>query len=102
LKTDGLALGMAPNSVLKHQLSEKSYHFKDGDSVLFYTDGLTEARNELGIEFGEDELDSIMSIYGSLHAKSISRKIQSSLEAFIGNEKPVDDITFAVVHRGKG
>lgn len=99
LKTDGLALGMASNSILKHQLVEKSYHFKDGDSVLFYTDGLTEARNDFGIEFGEQELDSIMSIYGSLHAKSISRKIQSSLEAFIGREKPLDDITFAVVHK---
>ncbi len=98
LRTDGLALGMASNQVLKHQLQEKTYHFKPGDSILFYTDGLTEARNELGVEFGEKELDTLMSIYGTLHAKSISMKIQSSLEAFIGREKPKDDITYAVVH----
>lgn len=101
LRTDGLALGMASNRVLKNQLSEKSFHFKPGDSMLLYTDGLTEARNELGVEYGTDEIESMMSIYGSLHAKSISLKIQTSLEAFIGSQKPKDDITFAVVHRSK-
>jgi phosphoserine phosphatase RsbU/P len=99
LRTGGLALGMASNQVLKHQLLEKNYYFKPGDSLLLYTDGLTEARNELGVEYGTEELESMMSIYGSLHAKSISLKIQSSLEAFIGSQKPKDDITFAVVHR---
>jgi phosphoserine phosphatase RsbU/P len=99
LRTGGLALGMASNQVLKHQLTEKNYYFKSGDSLLLYTDGLTEARNELGAEYGTDELEAMMSIYGSLHAKSISLKIQSSLEAFIGSQKPKDDITYAVVHR---
>jgi phosphoserine phosphatase RsbU/P len=99
LRTGGLALGMASNQVLKHQLLEKKYYFKPGDSLLLYTDGLTEARNEIGSEYGTDELEALMSIYGSLHAKSISLKIQSSLEAFIGSQKPKDDITYAVVHR---
>ena len=98
LKSGGLALGMAPSQILRHQLQEKTYHFKQGDSMLIYTDGLTEARNELGREYGEDELDNLMAIYGSLRAKSISLKVQSSLEAFMGSNRPHDDITFAVVH----
>jgi phosphoserine phosphatase RsbU/P len=102
LKTEGLALGMASNNILSRQLREKNYHFKAGDSLLLYTDGLSEARNELGMEYGTDELETLMSIYGSLHAKSISLKIQSSLEAFIGGEKPKDDITFAVIHKAAG
>ncbi len=99
LRSDGYALGMTSSPNLKHHLQEKKFHFKAGDSVLFYTDGLTEARNDVGEEYGEDRLDAIMSVYGSLHAKTIVRKVQASLENFIGNEKPADDITFTCVHK---
>ena len=65
---------------------------------MFYTDGLTEARNDMNQEFGEERLNSIMDIFGSLHAQSIVLKIQSSLESFIGKESPTEDITYTCVH----
>lgn len=98
LRSDGFALGMTSTYNLDQHLQEKNFHFKPGDSVLFYTDGLTEARNEFGEQYGEDRLDAILSVYGSLHAKTISKKIQTSLETFIGNEAPHDDVTFTCVH----
>lgn len=98
LRSDGFALGMTSTHNLGNHLQEKKFHFKSGDSVLFYTDGLTEARNEFGEEYEAGRLDAIMSVYGSLHAKTIVGKIQSSLENFIGSEKPGDDITFSCVH----
>lgn len=101
LRSDGYALGMTSSTNLHNHLQEKKFHFKPNDSVLFYTDGLTEARNEFGEEYGEDRLDAIMSVYGSLHAKTIIRKIQSSLENFIGSEQTLDDITFTCVHHAE-
>lgn len=99
LRSNGFALGMTSSKNLKLHLQEKKFRFQPGDSVLFYTDGLTEARNDLGEEYGQERLDAILSIYGSLHAKTITQKIQSSLENFIGQEQPGDDITFTCVHR---
>jgi serine phosphatase RsbU (regulator of sigma subunit) len=99
LRTDGLALGMTSTPILKKQVVEKKFRFEENDSILFYTDGLTEARNNLGEEYGIERIEGIMSIYGSLHSKTISKKVQSSLESFIGTEKNLDDITFATVHR---
>ena len=98
LRSNGFALGMTSTEQLESFLVEERYPFDKGDSLLFYTDGLTEARDETGMEFGEDRLISIMDIYGSLHAKTIITKVQSSLESFIGAEKPPDDITFTCVH----
>ena len=66
---------------------------------MLYTDGLNEARNVRGEEFGEERIESLMEIYGSLHSKTIVKKIQSSLEAFIGTEPPADDVTFTCIHR---
>ncbi|NBC25396.1 MAG: SpoIIE family protein phosphatase [Bacteroidetes bacterium] len=99
LRTDGFALGMTSTKILKEKLVEKKFRFEEQDSILFYTDGLTEARNNRGEEFSAERLDGIMSIYGSLHSKTISRKVQTSLESFIGSEKNLDDITFTAVHR---
>jgi len=99
LKTNGFALGMTGTPALKKQMEEKKFEFRQGDSLIFYTDGLTEARNDFGEEYGVERIDGLLSIYGSLHAKSISLKIQSSLEAFIGNVDPADDITYTCIHR---
>ncbi|MDZ7807143.1 MAG: PP2C family protein-serine/threonine phosphatase [Gracilimonas sp.] len=99
LKSNGFALGMTSTKILDQNMEVKRFHFKPGDSVFFYTDGLNEARNVHGEEYGEDRIESLMEIYGSLHAKTIIGKVQSSLETFIGNEKPLDDVTFTCVHR---
>lgn len=99
LRSDGYALGMTSTGNLDAHLQEKTFRFQNGDSILFYTDGLTEARNEYGEQYGEERIDALLSVYGSLHAKTIVKKIQRSLEGFIGLEKPVDDITFTCIHR---
>lgn len=99
LKANGFALGMTSTAMLSQHLEVKRFHFKPGDSVLLYTDGLNEARNERDEEYGEERIESLMEIYGSLHAKTVVQKIQSSLEAFIGTVQPADDVTFTCIHR---
>ncbi|MEX0778294.1 MAG: PP2C family protein-serine/threonine phosphatase [Balneolales bacterium] len=99
LRSTGFALGMTNSKKLDSHLKEVTIPFNDGDSILFYTDGLTEARNHLNDEYGLDRLRSLFEIYGSLHAKSVIHKVQNSLENFIQNEKLADDITFNCVRK---
>lgn len=101
LNTDGYALGMTSTDNLKQNMIEKKYKFQPGDSLLLYTDGLVEARNKDGEEYGEIRLDGLLSIYGSLHAKTITQKVRSSIEQFMGDEKPIDDITFTTIHKNE-
>lgn len=102
LRSSGFALGMTSNKMLQKQLKEVTIPFKQHDSLLFYTDGLTEARDKANEEFGEGRLRALFELYGSLNAASLISKIQSSLENFVGNERLKDDITFTAVHRKKG
>ncbi|MEX2640422.1 MAG: PP2C family protein-serine/threonine phosphatase [Balneolales bacterium] len=99
LRSTGFALGMTNSNKLASHLNEVIIPFAAGDSILFYTDGLTEARNHLNQEYGLDRLRSLFEIYGSLHAKSIVNKIQNSLENFVGNTRLADDITFNCVRK---
>lgn len=99
LLSDGYALGMTSSKNLESHLQEKKFHFKSGDSLLLYTDGLVEARNAFGEEYGVQRIESILNVYGSLHAKTVIKKIETSLDSFVGDVKPFDDITFTSVHR---
>jgi phosphoserine phosphatase RsbU/P len=99
LKTTGFALGMTSSKRQELFMKETKIPFSKKDTAFFYTDGLNEARSGSGAEFGDTRLRSILELYGSLDAKTVSRKIQTSLEAFIGEEKPADDITFSVIRR---
>lgn len=99
LRYDGFALGMTSTSKMEKFLKEKKIAFEPGDSVLLYTDGLIEARNPAREEFGFERLSALMDVYGNMDAKTITRKIQQSVEVFIDGEQPHDDVTFTCVHR---
>jgi hypothetical protein len=99
INTTGFALGMTSTPALKKNMKESRFKFEKGDSLLFYTDGLVEARNNRNEEYGFERLEGLFSIYGSLHSKTITKKIQSSVESFLGEEKPLDDITFTTIHK---
>ncbi len=101
LRNRGLALGMTTYELLDEHLAEAVIPFKRGDTLLLYTDGLNEARNPSGEEFGEIRIESIMEVYGSINARTVVAKLQSALESFIGPEKPLDDITFTCIHRSE-
>ncbi len=99
LQTPGFALGMTRTDRLRSFLKESKIPFGKGDTILFYTDGLSEARNSKGEEFGTERTRSLMDIYGSLEASTIVYKIQSSLENFIGDMATMDDITFSCIKK---
>lgn len=99
LQTTGFALGMTRTERLKNFLKEVKVPFEAGDSILLYTDGLTEARNDSGEEFGTERTRSLIDIYGSLDAGVVIKKIQSSLENFIGDMPTTDDITYSCIRK---
>ncbi len=98
LRSEGLALGMARQSVFEKHLRELSISMKPGDNMLFYTDGLTEARNEYKEQYDEYRLRQLFELYGSLKASTVMHKIQLAVEDFIRGERLCDDITFTCVH----
>ncbi|EIJ41104.1 serine phosphatase RsbU, regulator of sigma subunit [Beggiatoa alba B18LD] len=68
-----------------------------GEGVVLYTDGLTEARNKAGTQYGVDRLCKVISHYWHLSANEIQQKIVADIQLHIGLTKIADDITFIVV-----
>jgi sigma-B regulation protein RsbU (phosphoserine phosphatase) len=65
--------------------------------IVFYTDGLTEAENLKGQAFGESNLAEIIIQCADRTAEVIKDRILESVQHFVGNAAPLDDITLIVV-----
>jgi serine phosphatase RsbU (regulator of sigma subunit) len=68
-----------------------------GDVLVFYTDGVTEAQNDLGEEFGTERLSALLERGSSLSAESLMSAIFRSVADFCNRVGFADDVTILVV-----
>ena len=66
-----------------------------GDVLAFYTDGITEAGNELGEEFGERRLVELLRQHRELSCQNLLTEIVDGVRRFSSHEQ-YDDITAIV------
>lgn len=89
LEAGGLPLGI--NAALPY--NSGNAHLGPGDLLLIFTDGLVEAEDEHGHEYGEERmLPVVMSLSGATAAEGLKR-IMASVDAFVGSTRQHDDIT---------
>ena len=68
-----------------------------GDVLVLYTDGVTEAENQLGEEFGSERLSALLGRNASLSAEGLMKNIFSSTAEFCREVGFNDDVTILVV-----
>jgi serine phosphatase RsbU (regulator of sigma subunit) len=94
IRTGGLALGLQRESTPLRE--ERRLPLSPGDTVVLYTDGVTDCRNSAGTAWGLDQLQRSLEKHGSESAESLVNSILSDLDAFRGQEPPMDDRTLVV------
>jgi sigma-B regulation protein RsbU (phosphoserine phosphatase) len=93
LREGGLALGTFANSAYE----ERPVSLESGDILLFYTDGVTEAKNKADEEFGLTRLLQCLEDSKGQSAKNIINFIVDRTRAFASREKEMDDLTLIVI-----
>lgn len=99
LKPQGLALGVDAGEVFERVTKTVEVQLSQGDCLLFYTDGIQEAVNEAGEEFGIDRLRETFQENASLGAEASVSAIQRAVTRFAGEGRQIDDITMLAVER---
>ncbi len=89
------ALGILANP----EFNEPSFEFSRNDLLVAYSDGVTEARNEIGHFFGEDALKKELSNINDMDSKQIGEKLIRAVDNFVGKAKVHDDLTIAILKR---
>jgi len=96
-ETRGIGLGMLRDDRFDQYIDVYEVNYKPGDVVLLYTDGITEARNGEGHEFGYDKLLHSLSRIAKQPVDVIQRSILDDIYDFCGKSTPDDDFTTLVI-----
>ena len=64
-----------------------------GDLVFFYTDGVIEAMNTRGDEYGENRLLATVATSSNGTPGEMMQRIMTDLDVFVGNTPQHDDVT---------
>ncbi|MFA6305294.1 MAG: PP2C family protein-serine/threonine phosphatase [Candidatus Gracilibacteria bacterium] len=94
----GIALGMVPDN--SKVIKEREIILEDGDYVVLYSDGITEARSPTEELYGLERLKGAVKEYASQYsAEGVNYHIAKDVTAFMGNHKQDDDMTLIVMKR---
>lgn len=102
LRAAGMGLGLSSSKLFNRSLKSESVRVERGDAVLLYSDGITEAMNAQGEEYGEERLLEAVARTDGLDAAATQEAILADVSAFLGETSPQDDITLVVVRVAEG
>ena len=91
----GPVLGITPSTEYRQYVS----HLDEGDTLLIYSDGITEEINSAGVEFGVGGLARVASGRRTDSAATIVSEVNQALLAWTGGAPPADDMTLIVARR---
>jgi len=96
IKPSGLGLGLSVTDYFEQTLEEYSIDLIENDTIVLYTDGVTEAKNELLEDFGDKHFLNVLQSNINLSAEELSNKIIREITLFSSNHEQYDDITLII------
>jgi serine phosphatase RsbU (regulator of sigma subunit) len=95
LDAGGFPLGILPQA--EYEVGKVNLY--SGDSLVIYSDGVNEANNLAGDEFGMERLTAVISRNIKASAAGMRDKVESALSEFTQTAPANDDITLVIVKR---
>lgn len=97
LQDKGAALGMVKNNGYCNMIDVYRIEYKKGDVMVLYTDGITEAKDNKGEEFGYENLKQTILEVKERRAKEIQEHLIARLYEYSGTDDINDDFTTMIV-----
>jgi sigma-B regulation protein RsbU (phosphoserine phosphatase) len=93
IKTRGYPLGMVPSAVYEKRVECRELVLRDDDWLILYTDGVNEAQDEGGNEFGIERFVTLVESNRDLSAGRLVERVLAKHSEFVGEAQQYDDIT---------
>ncbi|HUP47881.1 MAG TPA: SpoIIE family protein phosphatase [Thermoanaerobaculia bacterium] len=96
LRSSDLVIGLFASA----QYRTQTMRLGPGESLVLFTDGVTEAENEREEELGLPAVAEMLRSFHQQPASAIVEKIESFVQSFIGDATCGDDVTLLAISRG--
>jgi len=93
------ATGLPVGIFCREQYTASEFQLEPGDSLLLYTDGLTESRSPYDAEYGADRLTRVISTRHPLSPQALTAACIDDARSFRGGRSKTDDLTVMVIQR---
>jgi phosphoserine phosphatase RsbU/P len=97
LDAKGLGLGILRNEDYGKHIIKETISYETGDMMILYTDGIIEAPDESGEEYGLNRLTEIINKNIQLNPKQLSNNVLEDVFRFNGRKMIDDDYTLIIV-----
>jgi phosphoserine phosphatase RsbU/P len=96
LESTGAPLGLLPD---QPPYAEARVKLSAGDCLVLFSDGVTDAQDEEGNEFGEERLVDVIRPSAGKDLGVIIGEVFAAIDAFVGTAPQFDDITLLLARR---
>ena len=96
LESPGLGIGIGDPALFDEAIEDLCVPLEPGDVLVGFTDGLSEARNDQGEEFGVDRIMETVVRTSPLAAEAVVEALQERVRRFSGGRPLEDDLTIVV------
>ncbi|MCU0342287.1 MAG: SpoIIE family protein phosphatase [Ignavibacterium sp.] len=96
-KPAGIGLGLANDDLFRNHLEEIKINLKQNDTLVFYTDGITEAKSKEFEDFGEQRFAEILVEFSDEPVNKIANEVIKDVTLFSRNHSQYDDITLVIL-----
>lgn len=93
IDTSGLPIGLERDT----DFAMETVKLASGDAVLLYTDGIIEAMNSDGEQFGVERLKTVFQSHGNGASEQVVHTLTEEIESFVGRAQQHDDQTLIVL-----
>lgn len=91
-EVSGFPLGLESDGVY----TERTIPFREGDRLIVYTDGIVEAADRTGCQFGYERFEAILQEHGEGPADLLKRKLFTAIHAFSASDTLDDDVAILI------
>ena len=105
MKSDGsveelpLSKDIVAGAIDDYEFTEDTLQLEKGDTLLLFTDGVTEAIDKDEKDYGDERLRKLLGQCSKLSCQEIVDKVKADVKAFVGEAEQSDDITLLALKR---
>ena len=82
-----------------YQFTEEALQLQHGDTLLLYTDGVTEAVDPYYNEYGEERLEALLKNTSQVDCQQLIDAVKADVKVFANGAEQSDDITLLAIKR---